>query len=295
VDIDDLLQLTDEELLRISPHTLEDIDASDKLGRCPVIPHKREAEFLDYEGEEALYGGAVGGGKTEALLLWLAEGVQYDNFSGLFLVRIKPNLDQSPTSPLNRSWKFFKPMGGRLTGYIWKFPNGSQVTFGSMQYENDRHKYDGPEYHRIVFDQVEQFSESQYTYMFTRLRRVVGYPIPCGIRSSANPVGGHWVKQRFISQEVIADLKQFTAYDQTPEGLYYECPGADARFYPARIADNPSLEVDEYIQRLRGRLPPVLAAKMANGDWSAVEGAVFEEEKIRRYTMRGEIIVPAGS
>ena len=76
-------------------------------------------------------------------------------------------------------------------------------------------------------------------------------------------------------------LKGFTAHDPSPAGMKFKCPGTDGWFLPSRIADNPSLEVEEYISRLRGKLGGVLAAKLANGDWSAVEGAVFDAENLR--------------
>ena len=142
------------------------------------------------------------------------------------------------------------------------------------------------------FDQVEAFSETQYTYMFSRLRRVQGFPIGCGIRSSANPIGGNWVRRRFVSDEAIETLKKYTAYDQSPKGQWFECPRTDGFFVPARIADNPSLIIDEYIGRLTQRLDPVLAAKLANGDWSVREGSIFDPDELQYYGMKHSMLVP---
>jgi hypothetical protein len=258
---------------------------SAKGARAATVPHPREAEFLALPDEEVMYGGAVGGGKTEALLLWLLEGVQYPNYSGLFLRRTFAQLAGSPTSPIERSHRMFT--GGcafRNTNKVWRWPNGAMIRFGHMQHETDKHNYDGPEFHRIGFDQVEQFSETQYTYMFSRLRRTVGFPLTCGMRSSSNPVGGHWVKHRFVSKRAMETLKGFTAFDPSPPGMVFECPNTAGKFMPSRIADNPSLEVDEYIERLRGRLGATLAAKLANGDWTAVEGAVIDADDLRYYS-----------
>jgi phage terminase large subunit-like protein len=52
--------------------------------------------------------------------------------------------------------------------------------------------------------------------------------------------------------------------------------------------------VEEYIGRLRERLGATLAAKLANGDWTAVEGAAIDADDLRYYTTRGEIISPLG-
>jgi hypothetical protein len=255
--------------------------------------HPRQAEFLALDCEEAMFGGAVGGGKTEALLRWLAEPVGIPGYSGLFLRRTHTQMRGSPTTPIERSWRFFAPLGGsyNATEKFWRFANGSMVRFGHMQHEDSKHNYDGPEFHRIAFDQVEQFTETQYQYMFSRLRRTAGFPLPCGIRSAANPIGYNWVKVRFVSPEAIATLKQYTAYDPSPPGMMFEAPNG-AVFVPSRVADNPSLEVAEYIERLRSKLGAVLAAQLANGDWSIVEGAQIDPALLRYYTMRGDILAP---
>jgi len=240
-----------------------------------------------------MFGGSLGGGKTDALLRWLRQGVKHANFSGLFLRRTYAQLQGSPTAPIERSHSFFKPLGGKFHAgdKVWKFPNGAMIKFGHMQYENDKHNYDGPEYHRICFDQVEQFSETQYRWMFSRLRRLKNYPVPCGMRSAANPIGGSWVKHRFVTDEAIKALKGFTAYDPSPPGMWFKAD-CGAVFMPSRVADNPSLETGEYIERLQQKLGAVLAAKLANGDWSAVEGAIIDAENLRYFTLRGQFIMP---
>ena len=256
-------------------------------------PHPRQAEFLNLDCEEALYGGSLGSGKTEALMMWLAEGVNYPGFSGLFLRRTYAQLAGSPTTPIERAFRFFIPMGGRYHSgkKVWNFPNGAMIRFGHMQYEGDKHNYDGPEFHRIAFDQVEQFTDTQYQWMFGRLRRNVDFDLPCGVRAAANPIGYPWVKTRFITPEAIEQMKGFTAYDPTPAGLIFTAPNG-AKFVPARIADNPTLQVGEYIERLQSKLGPVLAARLANGDWSIVEGAQIDPALFRYYQTRGEMVIP---
>jgi phage terminase large subunit-like protein len=240
-----------------------------------------------------MFGGAIGGGKTEILLRWLAEGVRIPHYSGLFLVRTKPQLVGTPTTPVERSFRFFLRLGGiyNASKYTWTFRNGAMVSFGSMNHENDKHKFDGREYHRCVFDQVEQFSETQYTYMFSRLRRLKTYPIPCGMRSAANPVGGLWVKRRFVTPEAIAGLRGLTATDPSPPGLKFKAPNG-AIFIPSRIADNPSLAIDEYIARLQSKLGANLAARLCNGDWSVVEGAIVNADDLRYYNLAGDALIP---
>ena len=89
-----LRELTDEELLKLSPR-----QASIPLSRSP---HPRQAEFLALDCEEALYGGAAGGGKTEALLMWLAQGVKVPSYSANFFRRTYAQLSKS--NELESEW-----------------------------------------------------------------------------------------------------------------------------------------------------------------------------------------------
>jgi len=58
---------------------------------------------------------------------------------------------------------------------------------------------------------------------------------------------------------------------------------------PARIHDNPALNVDEYIKTL-ANLPPVTRERLLRGDWSIVENALIHADWLRDYAMRGDMI-----
>src|SRR5690349_5861373 len=99
-----LENMTDEELARLSP-------LSARATRVRQ-PHPRQAEFLGLNCEEALYGGAAGGGKTEALLMWLAQGITVPGYSAVFFRRTYAQLAKSNDSPLTKSHDLFRPLGG---------------------------------------------------------------------------------------------------------------------------------------------------------------------------------------
>ena len=251
--------------------------------------HPRQNEFLNLNCEEALYGGAAGGGKTEALLRWLAQGVGVPGYSGLFLRRTYPQLSKSNDSPIMRSFRMYAPLGGRYhaVDHRWTFPSTAVIEFGSMQHETSVIDYQGPSYHRIAFDELTQFSETQYGFMFSRIRKAAGFPISLGVRGATNPGGpGHgWVRSKFVTDEAQQALKKLTYRDPSPKGIFWKEGRA---FVPARVADNPSLDVDDYINRMLGHLPPKLREQMASGDWDAVEGALIDVANIQRYTTNPE-------
>jgi predicted phage terminase large subunit-like protein len=140
----------------------------------------------------------------------------------------------------------------------WAFPRGGTLAFGHMQYEKDMYDYQGGEYHFIGFDELTQFTERQYTYLFSRLRRLANSPVPARIRAASNPggVGHEWVHQRFLV-----------------EGHTHCRP-----FIPARLQDNPHLDQQQYIASLMN-LDPITRAQLLSGDWSARhEGGMFKRE-----------------
>jgi predicted phage terminase large subunit-like protein len=140
----------------------------------------------------------------------------------------------------------------------WTFPSGATVTFGYCDTEADVYRYQSSELQYIGFDELTHFVEKTYRYLFSRLRRLAGVDVPIRMRAGSNPGGiGHdWVKQRFIT-----------------EGA------AHGRiFVPARLADNPHLDRDEY-RRSLANLDPVTRAQLENGDWEVRSGgSMFRRE-----------------
>ncbi len=142
--------------------------------------------------------------------------------------------------------------------HTWKFPSGATITFGYLEHEQDKYRYQSAEFQTICFDELTQFLETQYRYLFTRLRRLAGFPVPLRMRAGSNPgnIGHDWVKQRFL----------------------IEGPAAGRVFIPARLDDNPHLDAAEYRASL-AEVDPLTRAQMLMGDWSArATGALFRRE-----------------
>ena len=85
----------------------------------------------------------------------------------------------------------------------WTFPSGATLTFGYLETERDKYRYQSSELQYIGFDELTQFPESQYTYLFSRLRRLGDSEVPLRMRSASNPGGeGHeWVRARFVDAQ----------------------------------------------------------------------------------------------
>jgi phage terminase large subunit-like protein len=257
-----------------------------------MIPTPRQAEFLELTCKEALYGGAAGGGKSEALEIWLAEGVHIPDYSAVVFRRTYPQL-LGNDGLIQKAKNIYPAMGGKwnaqIKAYVW--PNGATIKFSHLQHEKSVDDHQGPSYHRVAFDEITQFTEYQYLYLLGRIRKAPDFPIYTGIRVAGNPGGeGHlWVKRRFVTQAAMTDLQGMDVRAQSKKGQIYWHQGR--AFVPARLPDNPHLDIEDYIENL-SHLPPVTRARMLNGDWSVAEGAILSHEWWRDYAEKEGNLLP---
>ena len=136
---------------------------------------------------EVLYGGAAGGGKTDALLMAALQFADIPGYKALLLRRTFPELSQA-SGLIDRSQEW---LGGKAqwneAKHRWTFPSGAILEFGYLQRSTDRFRYQGAEFDFIGFDELTHFDESDYLYLFSRLRRREGSPIPPRMRAGSNP------------------------------------------------------------------------------------------------------------
>lgn len=116
------------------------------------------------------------------------------------------------------------------------------------------------EFQFIGMDEVTEIRESDYRYLFSRLRRPASgqlAQVPLRMRAASNPAP-NWVRQRFI----IEGIEQGRI------------------FVPSKLADNPGIDADSYRQALQA-LDPIERRRLEEGDWwSTTLGTLFERENL---------------
>lgn len=224
----------------------------------------KQAEFLAYEGREALYGGAAGGGKSVAILIAALQYVTEPGYSALILRRTYAQLSKAD-SILSKAkeWLLGK---ARYNGdeHKFTFPSGATLEFGHMKHADSVADYQGGGWAFVGVDEATQFTGEMLAYPRTRQRRPVGSRIPMRWRGASNPGGiGHdYVKHRYVKDANGAD-------PSTP----------DRQFFPATLDDNPHIDREDYIRQLKGSgIDGVLLAQLLRGDWDAVAGGRFLRE-----------------
>ena len=225
---------------------------------CPEEPSLNQKVFLRTNSLEALFGGAAGGGKSSALLMSALQYVDIPGSSAILFRRTFADLSL-PGALMDR----FKSWAGNYDDVHWNnnsfqatFPSGARISFGYLNNTNDYLRYKGSEFQFIGMDEVTEIRESDYRYLFSRLRRPASGPlseVPLRMRAASNPAP-NWVRQRFI----VEGKKE------------------NRIFVPSKLQDNPGIDADSYRLALQA-LDPIERRRLEEGDWwSTTLGTLFD-------------------
>lgn len=264
------------------------------------------------------FGGAVGGGKSMALLFKVARYIHIPGYRALIVRReskqfadlLKKATELYPAICPGARWRANPPMDMPH----WLFPSGARIYCSHCKDEIDAHNFQGLEFQVIAYDELCSFTEGMVNQINTRCRGIVP-GLPRHARQylyTFNPGGPHyeWVKRRFgpwlDSRYEGMGLKPRicpTTGKQLPplrdgevlwtrrnllSGEDERCDpnakGAMSRtFIKSLITDNPLLLVEdpEYIDRLRNNLDPVRLEQLLHANWDVTDGGgtFFPKEK----------------
>lgn len=259
---------------------LSDRDAEDR----PVVvwePQPRQQAFIDCPVFEVLYGGARGGGKTDAVLGEFAEhaGRYGEHAIGLMVRRERTQLIET----IERSKVLYTPLGAKFqeTDKMWRFPNGARLRFAYLERDSDADNYQGHSYTRVYVEEIGTFPDPKpILKLLATLRSGAG--VPCGFRATANPGGpGHlWVKQRYIEWAPSGWQVKVETFKNPWTGETVE---RDRVFIPSRVTENKYLGAD-YVANLQMLGSPTLVKAWLTGDWNVIEGAFFDCWDTERHT-----------
>ena len=266
-------RLSRGETLRASPEPAE----ADPLWTPLPGP---QMQAFESEADEIYYGGGAGGGKTEMLLGY---GLTRARFGIIFRRQFKQLL--GPEGIIERSKAVTgQPQAFNNSTMIWRLGD-RQLEFGACDHEDDKYKYQGRAHDFKGFDEVAQFSESQYVYLSGWARTTaVGQRVR--IIACGNPpqnTEGEWVIQRWapwLDEEHKNPAKpgELRWFARTRGGSEIEVDGPDSvtidgevltpksrTFIPARVQDNPYLMATNYLAQLQ-QLPEPLRSQLIYGD-----------------------------
>ncbi|HEV2364719.1 MAG TPA: terminase family protein [Caulobacteraceae bacterium] len=234
-----------------------------------------QTAFVVSEVFEVCYGGARGGGKTDAALGDFARHARLFGPGARGLLVRRTRVALNPT--LERAQQIFRAEGAKWIGerntFVW--PSGAILYCRHLDNDADADGYQGHQYSRVYIEEMTQFpSPTPIDKLKATLRSPAG--VPCGLRATCNPGGaGHnWVKERYIdpgaNRIVVEEFRN--PFDGSALSL-------NRLFIPARLADNPALLLKDpqYVARLKTCGSETLVRAWLEGDWSVTEGAFFDK------------------
>lgn len=252
--------------------------------------------FDQTDADIAILGGAAGGGKTWALLREPVRHAHNAKFGAVIFRRTYPQITNE-----GGMWDESELMYGHLgavpreSSVQWEFPSGASVKFAHMQHEKDKESWKGAQIPLIGFDQLEDFTESQFFYMLSRNRSTSG--VRPYIRATCNPDADSWladflawwidpetgypIAERAGKVRWFVRVEGVIIWGDSPEELLREHPGQKPKsvtFIPAKLEDNQVLEeIDPGYRANLMALPFVERERLLGGNWKIrpMAGLVF--------------------
>lgn len=237
--------------------------------------------FLSSSEREVFFGGAKGGGKTQALMV---DPLYYCNFGSaraLLLRRTMPDMRDVIFKAQHIYKKAFPDVKWKDQEKVFLFPSGARIEFGYAETVSDLPRYQGQNYTYVGIDELPQFpfAEALLTYLRSNIRSTDPKNVPPLLRATGNP--GE-VSSEFVRKEFIADAPPGTTFWRTveifdPRTQTKRKITISKKFIKSTIYDNPYLlEDDSYLATLAS-LPTIKRKQWMEGDWDVSDMSAFPE------------------
>lgn len=252
------------------------------------------------DADVVLLGGAKGGGKSYVQRL---APIPYLGVPGFHAVIFRRSLEQikKPGGQWDKSFELYPYLGGDpiSSKLKWFFSAGSSVTFSHLQKESNWVDWQGTETTMFGFDQLEEFTQTQFLKILGCSRST------CGVRTqiwaTMNPDAESWVRtlvdpwiaeDGYIDPEKNGKVFYFTVIEDEITFVDEDWRDANDRpaksivYFSADIWDNPALlqQDPDYLSNLMAQSlvdrERFLGKKGRGGNWNikAVAGKVFRTD-----------------
>ena len=231
-------------------------------------PTKQQEVALSSTANEVLFGGARGGGKTDAAQVWFLDMAENKQARGLVIRRNAVDLADF----IDRARQLYSHFGAKIKGNPSEihFPSGAIIYTGHLGQPDAYTRFQGWEIHRLLIEEVTHIpTETLYEKLLGSVRSTVD-GLKTQVFLTTNPGGpGHeWVKERF-------------QINISPANKRFERDGRTFLYVPATVDDNPHLKEKDpdYVKFLES-LPETLREQWRYGKWDdfEVDGSYYNKQ-----------------
>lgn len=250
-------------------------------------PSEKQRIFHAVKARQVLYGGAAGGGKSHAIRMdGIISCLQNPGLQAYLFRRTYPELKDNHLIPIQQmaippEVAIWKETDRKLTFY-----NGAFLQFCFAEDLADIFKYQGAEMHWLGIDEGALFLPDQVKFLRTRVRlgryKAAQDEVFPRIVIGSNPGGPSHNLLRDIFIEQAPPMHFF--HDKTTKTK--NSPGWRSIYIPARMDDNPHLDVESYEGSFTA-LSPERAKALRDGDWDVVSGAALSMLDRSKHLVRG--------
>nr|MCH9663478.1 terminase family protein [Gammaproteobacteria bacterium] len=278
----------------------------------PHLPQQKpnfgaQTKFLLDDSDICIFGGAAGGGKSHAGLLYPLMYIHLPIFGAVMLRREMPDIT-NVGGLLDESKKIYPLNGGMLTNRPpkWIFPSGARIDLSGLQYDSDADAFKGSQIGLVYFDEVDLFTEYQFWLLFSRARppkegllsNSQHHPFNPMLRGSTNPDPDSFIRhlldfwigkdgyaipersgmKRWLVMNPDTNVReQFTIREEAMERIAkiyptweeWERPDPTSlSFIPSALKDNPFNDSDKDYRSKLGVLDAVKMERFLRGNWN---------------------------
>lgn len=238
-------------------------------------PFPRQKVFINSKCFETLYGGAAGGGKTDAIIMSALRYVKEPTYNACMIRNTHKELIESVYPRMVDLYsRYYPDLHWDGQNKVFTFPSGAQIWLKYCACDQDSMQYRGFEYQFIGFEELTLFKRSWYLRITSRLRGTNG--VPQRIMATTNPGGlypewvmehwGPWIHPRSEYKAKTDEVLWFSPRNE----IIFGQPGrldTDRTFIFAKLSDNPALYEDGNYERNLMRLDDEEREQLLNGIW----------------------------
>lgn len=236
---------------------------------CPQKPSPKQLQFLLDPTPTQLYGGAVGGGKSVAMLMGALQGVNKAAWRALVLREELTDLELSGGMiDIAKTW-------ARECGWVahgvrwvaqakrWEFPSGAHLQFGYAA-GGAHTRYLGSEWDYVGWDEAVLSNDVALREVASRLDRGGSKHLPQRFRMGSNPGTIDGRSHKYLYEQFVTRKNE-------------------GRFLHSDLTDNPGIDAEKYLLRLKDSLTRERFRQLVEGEWLPdwSPSAVWEAEDIR--------------